>query len=133
LFNPNFNYSFNQTYILPNQSQLKVLFIKQFFFKVQPQKLPQYQTHVRRLKFNTIWRIYQSMFCVLSLDLVFQILIKVIGSLIFNFNSYINGFLMNLRMDLCLLWLFVCMFVTCMDCELIGVWLKFQMDSIGVN
>jgi hypothetical protein len=31
LFNLNFNHSFNQTYIFPNQPQLKVLFIKQFF------------------------------------------------------------------------------------------------------
>jgi hypothetical protein len=31
LFNLNFNYSFNHTYIFPNQHQLKVLFIKQLF------------------------------------------------------------------------------------------------------
>jgi hypothetical protein len=31
LFNFNFNHSFNQTYIFPNQPQLKIFFIKQFF------------------------------------------------------------------------------------------------------
>jgi hypothetical protein len=31
LANLNFNPSFNQTYIFPNQPQLKVLFIKQLF------------------------------------------------------------------------------------------------------
>jgi hypothetical protein len=31
LFNLNFNHSFNQTYIFPNQPQLKTLFIKILF------------------------------------------------------------------------------------------------------
>jgi hypothetical protein len=34
LFNLNFNHSFNQTYIFPNQPQLKVLFIKIIFFQI---------------------------------------------------------------------------------------------------
>jgi hypothetical protein len=46
LFNLNFNHGFNQTYIFPNQPQLKVLFIKITFFKPQPQQLLQYQTHL---------------------------------------------------------------------------------------
>jgi hypothetical protein len=31
-----FNHNFNQTYIFPNQPQLKILFIKQILFKPQP-------------------------------------------------------------------------------------------------
>ena len=44
LLNLNFNHSFNQTYIFPNQPQLKVFFIKTIFFKSQPQQPSQYQT-----------------------------------------------------------------------------------------
>jgi hypothetical protein len=34
LFNINYNYSFNQIYILLNQPQLKIYFLKLFFFKL---------------------------------------------------------------------------------------------------